>query len=912
MSTIRECPDPSTLERFLLGRVAGSAADTIEEHVAACARCGERMTQVSVGDGLISSIARPSAVLEAVDLKQIDEFLTRLHLPNAEITSSEAMSATPHSAPKELDSLGRYRVVREVGRGGMGVVYAADDTRLHRLVALKVIHEARLLQPDCFARFQREAEALARLNHPNIVQVHEAGSHRGRPYLVLEFVAGGTLAHWLNGQPQPPEVSAALIADLADAVNFAHVQGVIHRDLKPSNILLARDDAAPEYSAGSLPTPPPRANCILGTPKITDFGLARTLGDEGHTQTGDVLGTPSYMAPESTRVESATRDSLSIDIYSLGAILYEMLTGRPPFRGETVADTLDQLRTLEPISPRRLHPRVPRDLETICLKCLRKEPARRYSSAAELAADLRRFLDHRPIVARPTSRLERLIKWARRKPAWAALGVVSLAAFVVLLVTGVLYEQRLRGALVRAEQNEQAARREKNHARDNYREARTALDQMLSRAFDPRRPDVPRLQELRREQRTDALAFYLKIAEQEPDPDPEVRWDIAQARLLAGSLQHQLGRSNEGKENLVVASRLLQDLIADDPGHDRYRLAYIECRIFLSDLPGGSSDEAHGFLASALQEADALAADKPADRKYRSLQAQINHALGNQAVFARRQDDAEAHFRRAIELRTALLTEQPEADDQRLALAQTQVNLLQVLQQRKMPVDELQSLVRQTTGLLVESHRRDPSDPRPLIALGALRINWAFVQREQGLTNQALVDVGQTVTALEKFLAREPNWGEARSILRKAYRMQALLHESLGRTAEVADDLRRVIELAPVQDRPGYRLDRIASLIKANKPADAADEIESTAAESKLGPEEVRRLLVGCATLARLDVPVFRFPFQSRMLRAARAALQTAKNDLSAKQWVSLLSDLGKLPELQSFLAHPELRLFLR
>jgi hypothetical protein len=311
MPPVQECPDPVTLELFLLGRVDGSAAETIEEHLSGCAKCGECMTRVSAADALISSLGRPSAVLDVVDLKQIDEFLTHLSVPDDDTTPETASTQFVPSV-EELDWPGRFRVVRELGRGGMGVVYAADDLRLHRMVAIKVLHERRMLEPDCFARFQRESETLARLNHPNIVQVYETGSHRGRPYLVLEFVAHGTLAQYLNGQPQPPEPSAALIADLAEAAQFAHAQGIVHRDLKPSNILLACEEMAPEPAAEPPLTAPPRSSRISGTPKIADFGLARALSDEGHTQTGDVLGTPSYMAPESTRAESANRDSLSI------------------------------------------------------------------------------------------------------------------------------------------------------------------------------------------------------------------------------------------------------------------------------------------------------------------------------------------------------------------------------------------------------------------------------------------------------------------------------------------------------------------------------------------------------------------------------------------------------------------------
>jgi serine/threonine-protein kinase len=260
----------------------------------------------------------------------------------------------------------------------MGVVYLARQLRLKRPCALKMILAADHAGPVAVGRFLAEAEAVARLRHPNVVQVHGAGDHDGHPYLELEYVEGGSLAQALDGAPWPPRRAAALVEALARAMAEAHRLGVVHRDLKPANVLLTPD----------------------GAPKVTDFGLAKSLGDATLTRPGTVLGTPSYMAPEQAE-GGVERAGPGVDVYALGAILYELLTGRPPFRGESVLDTLRQVKSTEPVSPSRLAPALPRDIETICLKCLEKDPLRRFPGAADLADDLARFLAGESILARP-------------------------------------------------------------------------------------------------------------------------------------------------------------------------------------------------------------------------------------------------------------------------------------------------------------------------------------------------------------------------------------------------------------------------------------------------------------------------------------------------------------------------------
>jgi DNA-binding beta-propeller fold protein YncE len=333
-------------------------------------------------------------------------------------------AVVPVPEPGLPPAFGDYELLAEIGRGGMGIVYQARQVSLNRLVALKMVLAGGQAGPEELVRFRGEAETVARLHHPNIVQIHAVGEHEGRPYLVLEFVEGGSLAGRLNGTPSPPKLAAHLVERLARAMQAAHEQGIVHRDLKPANVLLA----------------------ATGLPKITDFGLAKRLDDAaGPTQTGAILGTPSYMAPEqaagaaSRRQAGAVRVGPAVDIYALGAILYELLTGRPPFKAATNLDTLLQVLADDPVPPRRLQSKVPRDLETICLKCLRKEPNKRYTSGKALAEDLGRFLQGKPIVARPVGVLSQGLRWVRRRPAAATLLVIIVLIPLGLVGGGAWY-----------------------------------------------------------------------------------------------------------------------------------------------------------------------------------------------------------------------------------------------------------------------------------------------------------------------------------------------------------------------------------------------------------------------------------------------------------------------------------------
>jgi tetratricopeptide (TPR) repeat protein/tRNA A-37 threonylcarbamoyl transferase component Bud32 len=366
----------------------------------------------------------PTQRLETVEYGSADMAAT---VPHADPGAADAPDAgdvslgpaKPGGAPAPPPTVAGYDIFGVLGRGGMGVVYKARQVKLNRLVALKMVLAGAHAGPLQMSRFYTEAEAVARMQHPNIIQIYEVGEHDGLPFLSLEYAAGGSLARKIAAKPQPPRAAAETAERLARAMASAHERGIIHRDLKPANVLLDQD----------------------GLPKITDFGLAKRLEDDSsQTRSGTLMGTPSYMAPEQARGHTREIGPHS-DQYALGAILYELLTGRPPFVGTTVGETLSQVCSQEPVPPTRLQPKVPPDLETVCLKCLQKEPPRRYAGCAALADDLHHFLAGEPIKARPVGRAERAWRWCRRNPRVAALsaavGVLLLAVAASLAVVAV-------------------------------------------------------------------------------------------------------------------------------------------------------------------------------------------------------------------------------------------------------------------------------------------------------------------------------------------------------------------------------------------------------------------------------------------------------------------------------------------
>jgi eukaryotic-like serine/threonine-protein kinase len=339
--------------------------------------------------------------------------------PTAEVCERDPSAELASCQPTRIRYFGDYEITRELARGGMGIVFLARQISLNRPVALKMILVGQLADDDAVRRFYLEAEAAANLDHPGIVPIYEVGEHQGQHYFSMGFVEGPSLSGLLASGPLPPRQAADLMVNVAEAIEYAHRRGVIHRDLKPGNILLDRG----------------------GNPRVTDFGLAKKLKeDSGLTGSGQIMGTPSYMPPEQAGGRPGEVGAAA-DVYALGATLYALITGRPPFQAATAIDTVLQVISDEPVPPRRLNPSVPLDLETVCLKCLEKEPGKRYASAAALGEDLRRYLANEPVRARPVGKPERIWRWCRRNPVVSSL-VAGIASALLLGIVVSAYEAR--------------------------------------------------------------------------------------------------------------------------------------------------------------------------------------------------------------------------------------------------------------------------------------------------------------------------------------------------------------------------------------------------------------------------------------------------------------------------------------
>jgi serine/threonine protein kinase len=586
--------------------------------------------------------------------------------PGGDTRAAEADRALPRPGRGAAvpGTVAGYEILGVLGRGAMGVVYKARQRGLKRLVALKMILAGDHASERDLARFRAEAEAVARLQHPNIVQIYEVGAEDGRPFFSLEFVDGITLAKMVSSTPLPEREAAGIMLALARGMHVAHEAGVIHRDLKPANVLLAAD----------------------GTPKISDFGLAKQVEeDSGQTRSGTILGTPNYMAPEQAEGRNKDVGPLS-DVYGLGAILYELLTGRAPFRAATVLETLDQVRNQEPVAPHLLRPGVARDLETICLRCLQKEPARRYASAAELADDLARFVNGEPIRARPVSTAERLARWCRRNPGLASLtGAVAVLLVAIAGVSSAFAWQvqvkndelkhtndnlnRTNEELVLSNQaKEEARQKAEKNAEEARRTYSTAYERMIQlgrnvygRLLDQREGSEslsPEQRKLREDMAKILSSHLLKLAGDFERSGVTAFSKIGGLKALGDLLSQDFGHKQAGLQQYQKARQLLEPIVAAEPENDlaRGNLALVLGRVgeVSADL-GGDLDRARGRLEEAVRFQRAIV-EHPRSKAYAPLEARrllANYLLARGKLCLRQGDPAAARpdLEEAVRLR---------------------------------------------------------------------------------------------------------------------------------------------------------------------------------------------------------------------------------------------------------------------
>lgn len=599
--------------------------------------------------------------------REPDPFRTLDHQPlTGDATLTVAPTTRTDLVPHAPAPQG-YEILAEVGRGGMGVVYRAMQRSLNRVIALKVILGAGHSSEAQFQRFRAEATAVASLQHPNIVQVYETGEQDGQPFMALEYVEGGSLADFLHGEPQQPRWAAHMVRLLADAVQHAHERGIVHRDLKPGNILLA-------CPSNARPDDP---ETFATTLKITDFGLAKQRGDTHLTATGAILGTPSYMAPEQAAGHGGEAGPPA-DVYALGAILYECLVGRPPFRSTTPMETVLQVLGTDPIPPRQLQPTVPHDLETIALKCLAKKPEQRYHQAADLAADLSRYLAGEPILARPVGRLTKAWKWAKRHPALAVVSFLFAVPLPILLAVMVFLFIDARAAhratnLAREDEQKALvqAERDRENAQAYLKTTMATMDRILDRIGDQRVARIPEFQKDREAILNEGVDLYKALLHVN-STDPLVRFETAQTQNRVGKLFLLSGRSGQAASAAEESLRLLDALHQEFPEkpeyrHEQARALQIVSTAKVIDLDYQASLQLSERSAVICQE---LLAQDPDYLPYRvtACEAHRMMAMFHLIINPRR---AQSDFIKALEQAEYAYAADPNSDEYRGLLALT-------------------------------------------------------------------------------------------------------------------------------------------------------------------------------------------------------------------------------------------------
>ena len=789
------------------------------------------------------SFPAPPAPVEAAQAeKRLRELLAEPHVGALLAEGNEVETPLPADDPTlgenaELPCMPGYQIVQELGRGGMGIVYLALQSNPRRPVALKVISARSRVPEQALMRFRREATVIGQLQHTNIVPVYEVGEHDGRPYFTMEYLAGGNLAQRLTKAPMTAQAAAQLLETLARAMSVAHESGFVHRDLKPSNILLAGD----------------------GTPKVSDFGLAKELVDDATTtvrdltETGALLGTPNYMAPEQAGTATAAALGPAVDIYGLGAILYECLTGLPPFRAASVLETLDQVRSQEPVPPGRLQPALPRDLQTICLKCLEKSPLKRYASARDLADDLHRFCQGEPIQAVPVSSFGRLVKWSRRRPAWAALW--SLVVVVALgSGAGIAYHtSQLQQSLVALSAKEAQVRQAKDQADVNYREAREAINQMLQHSEERiRKTAIPQVRELVAQQAEDALRFFRAAAAKNPEPDPVLQFEVANALGLVGRHRGLLGERAQATVLLEEALHVAEALEAGTPANQLLRG---QLHLYLGENLVGQAGRAEQNYLEARTIFDSLQGMPSSLSNIAYERALCRHQLAILYRQTGRYPLAEEQLRQALRLWDVAIVDQKAVQHIWLnRKADSHVMLGLVLYQEKQysashaAYLEAEKWCQQVRQLL-------PNDLDVVATLGTLYLDWGLLEQAEDQNEAALGYYTKAIGLLEPALLIEPNMTRLLVPARNAHGARGSLLATLGRFGEQAEDLQRYGELGPETLKTGMKVAVAAAWARSGDHVRAMVEVENlaTSATGKLQWSDYREL-AATAAMSLADV----------------------------------------------------------
>jgi serine/threonine-protein kinase len=843
-----------------------------------------------------------------------------------------------------LPQVAGYEILGILGRGGMGIVYKARQQGLNRLVALKMILAGSHAGPELFARFRTEAEAVARLQHPNIVQIYEIGEAGGHPFFSLEFVNGGSLARQLTGAPQPPHQAAELVHTLAQAMHVAHQHGIVHRDLKPGNILLQKVDSPPRAKPPVASRKTDRERSPAADywpltsdyfPKISDFGLAKRLDDQsGQTQSGSIVGTPNYMAPE--QAEGKVKETgPPVDIYALGAILYELLTGRAPFRGESVLDTLNQVRTQEPVPPKQLQPRVPRDLETICLKCLQKEPRKRYAGADVLAEDLRRFKSGEPILARPVSAPERFWRWCGRNPKLAILSGAVALLLLTVAVSSLGFAWQLKQeqgatleALKQADANARAEAAARRLAEERATLARdqhgAAIDQVvrlveklqktLSRKVggpESERADPALRQEL------NALAMEgLSEMARDMKRSGLTSFSMLRAHYQMGTLFRRLGEGDRALAQYEQALESVQGVARDEPENDKARgnLAFILAAIGRLVLEWkGDCPKARDFFRQALEVQEDLQAH-PRSGFYKEtdhcrLLSGYHHDLGVAYVHLGNPGAARAEFLQTLALREMWAGADPDNLQARSFLAEACNSLGDV----SWRLGDLAAMVKhfdrclEICESLAEEHPNDRSYKKDLAEVCA---TYGDARLRQGKTKEANADYQRALLVLQHLAAENSeDVGLPSALARANYRLGTTLLK-LGKQAEAGKSFReasRLYEQLRSAERGNVPLeaDLIVALARCARCREAAEHAEELSRRQPQNGEvllRVARCYALCASATGAG-SAERRRLLEQSIRSLRALIEQGYHDRIALHTDPDLDRLRDDPELGTLLA---------
>ncbi len=855
-------PSPEQLADFSRGEIDEQLADEIERHLGECATCLGDLERTRADDRwieLLRLVGPPPGVADP---------------------DRDGAAARPLADGYELGAV--------IGRGGMGVVHRAIQVGVGRQVALKMIAAGRDASPILVDRFRREVEAAASLNHPAIVPIYDVGVRDGVPFYAMELMKGGSLADRLASGPLPVPEAATLIEGLARAIGHAHRHGVVHRDLKPSNIL---------YNAE-------------GVAKVADFGLAKRLDAEGRFQTGSsqLLGTPAYMAPEQTQGGDGPIGP-AVDLHALGAILFECLTGRLPFEADHPLGILERIRNSEPSSPAGLRPGLPRDLCTICLTCLEKDPGRRYPSAEALADDLARWSRGETILARPAGRLDRAAKWARRRPAEA-----TLAAFLALAMLGTIlgllvHQDRLRAALARETEAAREAERQRGNAEAGYREAHETIRAILDVMLKGSHKGTPRLAEAYRAQAEAALPFYDRALQRVDSSDPRVQHDTARAALEAGNLQIVLGHPDLAERNLAIARKLLERLLADRPDdqtlvHDLVALHNKFGTLFMTRDPSRALASFEAALGLARRRTAASAPGLPPPDQDT---AWCEHQLGAAFQNANQHDRAIPHYERAAAAYERLLKASAPSPALEVELAQTLVNL-GLARSASGSTEAAVSDFRRAEALLNRAISAEPRHIEAGASRADLYVNWGLVDRDQGRLGPAIARFDLGLRDIEPRLAAEPNIPRLKTTAMNLHGARAIALERARRYPEAAVDWQHVVALTdPGPFALACRFSRLLCLARAGDLRTVVVEANALEQRPDLGPTDrynlacVFALAVGAAPP---DSPERR-DLRSRALKLLRGSfLSDPKLRDNARQDPDL-APLADDPEFRRAIAGP-------